>query len=354
MLLEHNLLNNLNIFKKRHRFCLPTSQSPTYLNIARALKRQGWHSTRFQWRANFSERNLDFDLAAAQTLEFKHLLALLIAKHGREIMPPTFYINDHNYREVLALITDEYYKKNDHVYDQIDHLIWILKPSLQNNGQNIKIYQRLSELHQHFLNPRRLGGDHVLQRYLINPHLLNGHKYSIRMFVILTNDMGGYLYPYGYFNVARKPYQLHNFKDLSSHITNEHLRIDEPNVIQIPTTRGDFFPALYPNIKFIIGETLRALRAVHSAAFQAEHHHRERKLAFFGFDFMVDSAFNVWLLEVNHGPCFPTHPDHVLQRFLYDDFWQAVVNTFVTPIAQKQPISKIDFSSFDCVLNLGE
>ena len=31
--------------------------------------------------------------------------------------------------------------------------------------------------------------------------------------------------------------------------------------------------------------------------------HRENTHEMFGYDFMVDTAFNVWLIEVNSSPC---------------------------------------------------
>lgn len=332
--------------KKKLFYCLQEENSPTHFNIIKQLRHLGWQNTRFQWRAHFSEKNLEFDSKAAQILEFKHLLALLVENHCPQVMPDSFWINDHNFLEVLHRVADRYYDKNDINHfsnQQAKDLIWILKPSLQNNGQNIKIFNSLDQLHQHFFNPRRLGGDHVLQRYIHSPHLLNGHKYSIRMFVILTNYSGGYLYPHGYFNVAKQPYQPHIFSELFAHITNEHLREDEPNVIQIPSQRCDFFGPIFEKITAIVESTLRGLQVECPTAFEYK---TERTLAFFGYDFMVDENFRVWLLEVNHGPCFPIQPEHILQKHLYHDFWQAVVGCFVKPIAEDQPIDKIIHSPF--------
>ncbi|CEK12037.1 ATP-grasp domain-containing protein [Legionella hackeliae] len=317
----------LNILKKRRHFFLNAEQSPTHFNLSRYLQAQGWHYSRFNWQASFSDKNLQFNSEAAQCLEYKHLLAQLIAHYCPEVMPLTYCINDENWPVILAQIADKHYNHSE------EELVWILKPALLNNGEAIKIFQNLADLESHFLRSDRFGGEHVLQRYINNPHLLRppqGHKYSIRMFVILTNYAGVYLYPQGYFNVAMHPFKKNKFVDLRPHLTNEHLHHDEENVIQIPAWRFDFFGALYPSIKQIITVTIKALQHQYSQAFVVD---KEKALAIFGFDFIVDNDQRVWLLEANHGPCFPVDDNHPLQKYLYNEFWQAFIKTFVLPIA---------------------
>lgn len=328
---------------RQYRFCLRQLESPTYYNVCRYLQEQGWQSTRFNWRSHFNEQHFQFHLPAAEYLEFKHLLAHLVAQCCPHVMPATYYIDDQNWPSVLGQIADTYYTQNQHVLDQIDQLAWILKPSLLNNGKHIKIFQQLSQLERHYLSPNRLGGEHVLQQYLTQPHLLRGHKYSIRMFVIITNYAGTYLYPQGYLNVAQYPYQSGQYADLSSHLTNEHLKEDEVNVIQIPSQGFDFFPSIYSQIKTIVTATIKGLQELYPQAFVCN---KQRTLAVMGFDFMVDTDMRVWLLESNHGPCFPISDEHPLQKHLYYDFWQAFIASFVFPIATQQPTEHIQYQLF--------
>lgn len=330
---------------RHYRYCLNQSQSPTHYNLGRYLQELGWRPSHFNWLARFSDENLQFNLEAAQQLEYKQLLAQLVSQSCPTLMPETYCINDQNWPSVLNGIANKYYLKNDQLLNQIDNLVWILKPALLNNGKEIKIFQGLSELEQHFLSSKRLGGEHVLQRYLTNPHLLrNGHKYSIRMFVVLTNYAGAYLYPYGYFNVALHPFAMKDFKDLRSHLTNEHLQEDEPNVIQIPSQRFELFTTFYPQIKNIAAEVVKGLQVLYPQAFVCNKH---RALAIFGFDFMVDNGGRLWLLEANHGPCFPTGDEHPLQKYLYYEFWQAFISSFVVPIALRHPVNTIHYHLFE-------
>ncbi|MFI4919283.1 MAG: tubulin-tyrosine ligase [Legionellales bacterium] len=316
-----------------HRFHLRALQSPTYTNLCRYLQEQGWVYTRFNGWAHFGEKNFQFDSAAAEQLEFKHLLAQLTAEYCPQVMPETYLIDDQNWPVVLHALADKYYMNNNQLLDQIEGVVWILKPSKLNNGQHIKIFQKLSDIERHYSSAQRMGGEHVLQRYLSQPHLLRKHKYSIRMFVLITNYSGAYLYPHGYINVALAPYQPENFTQLHVHLTNEHLKEDELNTVQIPTQRMDVFASFYPQIQTILSRTIHALKEKHPRAFLAT---KNQTLAIFGFDFMVDTDMRLWLLEANHGPCFPSNDEHPLQHHLYYDFWQAFIGDFVVPIAKRQ------------------
>ncbi|MDR3477238.1 MAG: tubulin-tyrosine ligase [Gammaproteobacteria bacterium] len=328
----------------RNHYHLNAKSSPTYFNLSRYLSQQNWHETRFHCRADFSENNFGFDIDTTANLELKNRLADLTNGLAPTIAPITFCLNDDNWASVLNQIANRYYPP---LVDEIPYLAWILKPAHLNNGRHIHVFQKLSQLKFHFQSANRLGGEQVLQHYLPFPHLLQGHKYSIRMFVVLTNYAGVFLYPKGYFNVAQKPYEYANFSDLRSHLTNEHLNENETNVIQIPTTQFDFFASLYAQIKSQLTTLMATLQQAHKSAFTC---HKDRKLAIFGFDFIVDRDMHVWLLEANHGPCFPIEDSHVLQQHLYQDFWRGVIAEFVLPIARKEKAHEIQYQIFESIL----
>lgn len=333
--------------RKKFRFFLPEIQSPTYFNLHDHLKAQDWSSTRFAWLSHFSEKNFAFHFNAAETLEYKHLLARLVNQHCPEVMPESYPINDTNWSSVLSQVADKYYLKDNRIVDQVEQLVWILKPALLNNGQHIKLFQQLSQIEQHYLSTNRLGGDHVLQEYITQPHLLKGNKYSIRMFVVLTNYTGVYLYPHGYFNVGLHPYPLDHFNDLKGHLTNEHLNDFVSNIVQVPTQEFDYlFSPIYQQIKTIVASVVNGLQQWYPDAFTCTWR-KKPTMALFGFDFMLDTAMRVWLLEANHGPCFPKSDTHPLQKKLYSNFWQDFIKNFVLPIAKRKFSKSVSHRVFE-------
>jgi tubulin--tyrosine ligase len=282
-------------------------QTPTFIELGRYLHQAGWRETE---PAQLTDRHFDFP--ALQHLEFKHLLSALLHDNGHQIQPLTFYIDDHQYLEVIK---------------GLSHLSgpWILKPSMLNNGQHIQLFENTQQLLKYYCQPKRMGGPHVLQQYIHPPHLLQGpekgHKYSIRMFVVMT-AIEAFLYPHGYFNVALRPYQSDQFQDKRAHLTNEHLSDDVVNVVQVPTVQYPMFQRFFPQIRTITSELCQAFYRQHQAP-------ETFKYAFLGVDFMLDAMERVWLLEVNHGPCFPTEAEHPLYQKLYQDFWQSFIQQFL-------------------------
>lgn len=322
-----------------NRFYLRTKRSPTYYNLAKYLQEINWRAVPLSFLSQFSEKNLNYELEITTQLEFKHLLASLVQEYCSEVMPKTSCINDNNWQNVLDTLPQD--------------KIWILKPALLNNGKNILIFDNVEDIKLHYMSSNRMGGDHVLQEYIATPHLLKGpkgegHKYSIRMFMVLTNYDGAFIYPNGYFNIAVSPYCPENFYDLSCHITNEHLQEDRVNVIQIPTFKYDLFKPLFPKIKNSLSQVISGLKNKYPNIFLNSN--QPRKLALFGMDFIIDEAQGVWLIEANHGPCFPIEPEHDLQISLYQGFWREVVKNFVQPIGQKTQVEQLSYNMFEKLL----
>jgi tubulin--tyrosine ligase len=301
---------------ERLKFYFDDLQSPTCHQLYQYLLLQNWQSTQYIHDACFSSVHLDYP--QLEVLEFKHLLSQMLAPDLLWIQPRTLYLDDWNALDVL----DKTQKESAHSTQP-----WILKPSLLNNGQHIKIFKTIEEVYSYYLQTNRLGGPHVLQEYIVEPHLLKGpeygHKYSLRLFMIMTESKA-FLYPHGYFNIALKPYVSNDFSNLACHLTNEHLTHDVSNVIQIPTEQYPIFQKFFPQI-------IKITSALAKKFFSNHVNFSTSKLGILGMDFMVDSQERVWLLETNHGPCFPIEESHPLYYKLYDGFWRALILEIITP-----------------------
>lgn len=320
-------------FKKRFHFAC--EQSPTFYNLAQHLLARGWRRSQSARFVPISDATFDFDAHIANTLEYKHHLAELVGCDGSGIMPYTLCFDDHTALNAIAAA------KALHQTG----CFWIVKPAMLNNGQHIHLFNDLLDLEKHVLGTKRMGGPHVLQRYIQNPHLLRDRrKYSVRLFVVFTNDDGAFLFPEGYFNVAATPYELQNLSDLRSHLTNEHLLEHEINVIQIPARRFEWYPSLHASAMTLLRELFKRLRQRFLAYPRSN---TPRQLAIFGMDFLPDASGKLWLLEANHGPCFPKDTSHPLQNELYEPFWNAFIDDFILPIARKTALHQLNYQTFE-------
>jgi hypothetical protein len=326
--------------KKKPSFFLSDITSPSRYQIHKHLLQHGFEQAHKPSKATFSDRNLTLSTDASEYLEYKHLLTYMLQQHSPAVIPLSYIIDDNNYSEVL----NEINQKHHQLDNKYEHPVWILKPSLLNNGQHIKIFNSFNALNKHYSTNLRLGGEHVLQQYITKPALIEGHKYSLRLFVVLTNHKKAFLYKDGYFNVSTKTYNENDFDDLSLHITNEHFNGVDNNVEQIPTKAVSNFATHYQQAKNIIFETLHALQKEAPSLMVDPN---IPAFDFFGFDFIMDQDSKLWLLEVNHAPCFPVEDDHPLQQALYHHFWEDVLDAFVIPIMNKPLIKHFHHERFD-------
>lgn len=303
------------------KFHLTEEKSPTHANLIRFLKADGWKSSKFSILASVNEDWLQFSPLVSNTLEYKHLLASFLQANQLDyLMPETFFIDDQIWPFVLAKINRLHSAP----------MPWILKPSMLNNGQHIHLFHDLNAVEAHFLSHRRMGGPQVLQRYVAKPQLIqgptSGHKFSIRELLVVSTHVGSALFPSGYLNIALKPYQEDNFSQLEAHLTNEHLNDDRLNVVQRLSDEMAIFQPYKTRIISICQLVVKALKK----QFATIWNDRQPRIACFGFDFMVEAEGNrLWLLEVNHGPCFPVDESHPLFNTLYRPFWHQLIKQFI-------------------------
>lgn len=307
---------------------------PTPFNAAHALRRLGWQSSSNNYL--FSNENFDIPSAVSDAFEHKHQLAEILTQYAPEILPLSYFIDSEAADRVAQNIGSESGP-------------WILKPSLLNNGEGICLFQEGGAVRQHFKHGKYFLGPHVLQRYIHPPHLLAGHKYSFRLFAVYSSNRGVYLYRQGYFNICRQAYKGLATTDLSSHLTNEHFGDDHnPNSHQLPTERVPEFGNIYPCLK---QQVQRLFTAYNEAGF-LEFFLPSYKVAIFGVDFILDENLRAYLLEVNHGACFPVNSAHPLFTSFYEPFWYAVATNFIHEELASSHRKAVHAHDFDSVLQV--
>jgi hypothetical protein len=115
-------------------------------------------------------------------------------------------------------------------------------------------------------------------------------------------------------------------QNLGQALTNEHLTEPLPNVIQMPTSKVPEFHLLMPQINNIVDQTINAFTQATPEYFAPA---KTKAFDSLGFDFLLDENMKLWLIEINHGPWFPTTEPHNLQKYLYEDFWKFIIKDFI-------------------------
>ena len=97
--------------------------------------------------------------------------------------------------------------------------IFIAKPRVGSEGNNCLLFNKLDEL------PSILKGNMIVQRYIANPLLLDGLKFDLRVYVLVTGIVNPQVYicEEGLARLCTEAYEpptKANFNDFFKHLTN--------------------------------------------------------------------------------------------------------------------------------------
>lgn len=116
------------------------------------------------------------------------------AKKEFNIMPLT-YILPKEYVEFLTVFSDLEDKEGRMNY-------WIMKPSASSRGRGIQLVNEISQI--------TYGEPMIVQKYIKNPLLLNGYKFDLRIYVLVTsvNPLEAFIYKEGFGRFSTAPFTL--------------------------------------------------------------------------------------------------------------------------------------------------
>ena len=154
----------------------------------------------------------------------------------------------------------------------------------------------------------------IIQKYIENPLLYRGRKCDMRIWVLLTHQMKVYIFKEGHLKTCSVEYDV-NSKDAYSHITNYSFqkyndnfqKFEKGNEVpffefqkfideKFPEKKYKLNKDLLNQIKEIVNITMR------SAKNKINQNGKNYQFEIFGYDFMLDSEFNIYLIEINTNP----------------------------------------------------
>ena len=154
----------------------------------------------------------------------------------------------------------------------------------------------------------------IIQKYIENPLLYKGRKCDMRVWVLITHNMKVYFFKEGHLKTCSITYDL-NSKDAFRHITNYSFQKYSDNFQKFE--KGNEVP-FYEFQKYIdekyaeknyklnkdLVEQIKEIVSITTRSVKDQINKNEHNYQFeiFGYDFMLDSNFNLFLIEINDNP----------------------------------------------------
>ncbi|XP_026141031.1 tubulin polyglutamylase TTLL5 isoform X2 [Carassius auratus] len=195
---------------------------------------------------------------------------------------------------------------------------WIIKPVASSRGRGIYLVSSPSQI--------PLDENILVSRYISNPLLIDGFKFDVRLYVLVTSydPLLIYLYEEGLARFATVKYDhaTANIKNQFMHLTNysvnkkssDYVSCDDPEVedygnkwsmsamLRYLRQEGKDTTLLMGQIEDLIIKALLSAEIHIATACKMFVPHRCNCFELYGFDVLIDSNLKPWLLEVNLSP----------------------------------------------------
>ena len=160
----------------------------------------------------------------------------------------------------------------------------------------------------------------MVQKYIDAPCLVEGRKFDIRAFMVVISARPYFVYSYpGYARISLMPYTVENFAEKTNearmtHLTNLAIQKKHPNFKDL---KNQATLAVDELIDYLVSNGIISsaeeytekvdskINEIMRLMFLQMKEKLDRKFGcfeIFGFDFMLDSQLNPYLLEVNINP----------------------------------------------------
>lgn len=188
------------------------------------------------------------------------------------------------------------------------HKHWILKPTNASKGQGVRV---LKDPTTAPLTPNWL-----VQEYVANPHTIRGHKYVLRLYMLIASidPLRVYLYDQGFAKLASEPWDPDDIDNPFSQLTNPDINalnigaeipvefIDLERYREWLRDQGNDDDVLFHQLRDLA--TLTALSAADTMRLRTQEDGADPMGCYelIGLDCLVDDQLKPWILECNLSP----------------------------------------------------
>ncbi|XP_054988764.1 tubulin polyglutamylase TTLL6 [Sorex araneus] len=213
---------------------------------------------------------------------------------------------------------------------------YICKPDSGCQGRGIFITRTVKEI--------KPGEDMICQLYISKPFIIDGFKFDLRIYVLMTScdPLRIFVYNEGLARFATTSYShpcTDNLDDICMHLTNYSINKHSSNFIQddhsgskrklstfntFMEDHGYDVKQIWRDIEDVIIKTIISAHPIIKHNYHTcfpNHTLHSACFEILGFDILLDHKLKPWLLEVNHSPSFSTDSwldKEVKDSLLYD------------------------------------
>ena len=226
--------------------------------------------------------------------------------------------NDFNFIPNTFLLNVDYQRFNQVKEAAESKALWIVKPCASACGRGIRVINKKTKIKKRM--------NYLVSEYIASPHLINGFKYDLRLYVLVSSydPLRIYLHQEGLARFATRKYQItaKNLKERYIHLTNFSVNKHSSDFVKNQDTAIDNMGSkwshtalkkiyeqlnidhedLWAKIKDIIIKTIISGEPSMLDSLNRTPEHRNNCYEIYGFDILMDSNLKPWLMEVNVCP----------------------------------------------------
>ena len=233
--------------------------------------------------------------------------------------------------------------------------VWIVKPGGLSRGRGVHCIDQLNDI----LSNVKPCNQTIIQKYIENPLVINGRKFDIRQWVLVTdlNPLTVWLFETPYVRFGAENYHIDDFKNVFSQLTGNSIakHSEKFNTGEI---EGDMWEneQFKEYLKKNYGgdpwtEIQKKIEKIVILSLESAKHklfNRKNNFEVFGFDIMLDDKLNVYLIEINASPdwTYSTKVTEKLIKIASEDIMKVVIDYSLENLKPEAERKKVDTGRF--------